>query len=86
MSAASPADGVTASRKLRAQFMLSDPGFETKRVDEEQDTYDEEHMFFQDKNILTKLNRHLHVIPVYERDLTQINPRGLMVFALSKQL
>ena len=82
-SAASP-DASTTGRALRAKFGLSDPGYDTRHMDQESGVVDEEHAFFQDKNILTKVNRHLRIIDIHEQDLTQINPRGLMVFTLSK--
>lgn len=71
-------------RQLRRQFNIADPAYEqTTQTDEPQE---EDHPFFRDKALLTKVSRHLRRIEVNEKGSMQINGRNIVIFTLSRRL
>lgn len=71
-------------RQLRRQFNIADPSYEA--VTQPEEPMEEDHPFFRDKALLTKVSRHLRRIEVNERGSMQINGRNLVIFTLSTRL
>lgn len=75
-------------RKLRQKYRLAMPMQETIS-DYVTKTFSldskdpEEHPFFQDPNLLTKVNRHLHEAEIIEPELIMINSKSLVFFTVS---
>lgn len=69
-------------RQLRRQFNIADPSYEG--VTQPEEPMEEDHPFFRDKALLTKVSRHLRRIEVNEKGSMQINGRNLVIFTLSR--
>ena len=79
MSAEQPVQDDQRVRILRKRYNLIDPAFGGRNNTD----HEEEHPFYRDKALLTKVERHLRQIEVHESNFIQVNGKNLLIFTLS---